>query len=335
MTARSAARTSSTAWPRITSASSLHDHDGAGDAGVVRHRHVHRTDAQLGGAGGNGSHDLERGPAVPGAHHGGVGPAQADRRAERLGERLLGREPRSQRHHRQVALSVGEQPLEQARGPGQRLAEAFDVHDVDADAHDHAAPAARSRSIRATRPCLLNRAYSTVTDLARLRGWSMSRPLAIASSPAKTCRGTVVTSGASRVGVRGTSTSVSAYGATSVSPSSAMTIVRAPRARISWMLETTLPCSESRPRGDGTTTNTGSPSSISAIGPCLSSPAAKPSAWMYASSLSLSAPSRATGKPTCRPRKSTTRASAISRAIRRTWSIPSSTCWICCGTSAS
>jgi outer membrane receptor protein involved in Fe transport len=64
------------------------------------------------------------------------------------------------------------------------------------------------------------------------------------------------------------------------SPASAVTRVRAPRARISWMLETTLECRESRPRGEGTTTNTGCPSSISAIGPCFSSPAAKPSAWM-------------------------------------------------------
>ena len=59
-----------------------------------------------------------------------------------------------------------------------------------------------------------------------------------------------------------------------------MTIVRAPRARISWMLETTLPCTDSRVRGDGTTTTTGVPWSMTAIGPCLSSPAAKPSAWM-------------------------------------------------------
>ena len=46
------------------------------------------------------------------------------------------------------------------------------------------------------------------------------------------------------------------------------------------MLETTFECSESRPRGDGTMTNTACPSSMSAIGPCLSSPAANPSAWM-------------------------------------------------------
>ena len=40
-----------------------------------------------------------------------------------------------------------------------------------------------------------------------------------------------------------------------------------------------LSWSWSRPHG-GTMQKTGSPSSISAIGPCLSSPAANPSAWM-------------------------------------------------------
>lgn len=40
---------------------------------------------------------------------------------------------------------------------------------------------------------------------------------------------------------------------------------------------------------------TGSPSSTSAIGPCLSSPAAKPSVNVYAISLSFNAPSKATG----------------------------------------
>ena len=39
-------------------------------------------------------------------------------------------------------------------------------------------------------------------------------------------------------------------------------------------------CSTGRPIGDGMTTTTGRPSSISAIGPCLSSPAGKPSACM-------------------------------------------------------
>ena len=46
--------------------------------------------------------------------------------------------------------------------------------------------------------------YSTVTDLARLRGWSTSKPLAEASSQAKICSGTVASSGISSVGVSGT-----------------------------------------------------------------------------------------------------------------------------------
>ena len=64
------------------------------------------------------------------------------------------------------------------------------------------------------------------------------------------------------------------------SPSSAMTMVIAPRAWISRMLLSSLACSTGAFFGDGITTMTGRPSSISAIGPCLSSPAAKPSACM-------------------------------------------------------
>ena len=45
--------------------------------------------------------------------------------------------------------------------------------------------------------------YSTVTDFARLRGWSTSWPLAIAISEANTCSGTVATSGCNSVGVGG------------------------------------------------------------------------------------------------------------------------------------
>ena len=52
--------------------------------------------------------------------------------------------------------------------------------------------------------------YSTVTDLARLRGWSTSWPLAAASSQAKTWSGTVATSGWSRVGTAGMRISMSA-----------------------------------------------------------------------------------------------------------------------------
>ena len=122
--------------------------------------------------------------------------------------------------------------------------------------------------------------HSTVTDLARLRGWSTSRPLAVDRCSAKTWSGTTASSGASsgaHFGIRMTSL---ANGSTSSSPSWAMTMVRAPRARISWMFETTFLCSSCGLSGLGTTMNTGWPASIRAIGPCLSSPAAKPSAWM-------------------------------------------------------
>ena len=87
----------------------------------------------------------------------------------------------------------------------------------------------------------------------------------------------------------------SAEGSTATSPSSAIAMTRAPRALISSMFETTLGCSTADPRGEGTMTNTGCPGSMSAMGPCLSSPAAKPSAWMYEISLSFRAPSRAMG----------------------------------------
>ena len=48
---------------------------------------------------------------------------------------------------------------------------------------------ARERS-RGMRPAQVD--YSTVTDLARLRGWSTSSPLTVASSQAKICSGTTV-----------------------------------------------------------------------------------------------------------------------------------------------
>ena len=101
----------------------------------------------------------------------------------------------------------------------------------------------------------------------------------VASSQAKSCSGTTATSGWSSTGTRGRQITESAYGATAGSSSSASRMVRAPRARISWIALIILSCSWSRPWG-GTTQKTGSPSSISAMGPCLSSPAAKPSACM-------------------------------------------------------
>src|SRR5690606_30704588 len=98
---------------------------------------------------------------------------------------------------------------------------------------------------RATSTCSAVRGYSTVTDFARLRGWSTSRPFAVESAIAQICSGTTASSGESSVGDSGTQKVSSAEGRTASSPSSAMTSVRAPRARRSWVLELTL---DSRPR---------------------------------------------------------------------------------------
>ncbi len=52
--------------------------------------------------------------------------------------------------------------------------------------------------------------YSTVTDLARLRGWSTSWPSWVASSHAKSCSGTTATRGWSSTGTCGSVISTSA-----------------------------------------------------------------------------------------------------------------------------
>ena len=68
------------------------------------------------------------------------------------------------------------------------------------------AAATRARTVRRVRERggARSEVYSTVTDLARFLGWSTSRPRVSAISQASTCSGTVVTTGASSVGVRGT-----------------------------------------------------------------------------------------------------------------------------------
>src|SRR5690606_4690178 len=180
--------------------------------------------------------------------------------AEGLHERLLGGEAPGERAQRQRAFALGEQALPQPRGAGDGPLEPGQIDHVDTQSDDHA--------------------HSTVTDFARLRGWSTSRPFAVASSMPKMCSGTTESSGSKNGSESGTRTTSSANGTTATSPSSAIAITRAPRARISWMFETTFLCSDFGSRGLGTTTNTIWPGSMSAIGPCLSSPAAKPSAWM-------------------------------------------------------
>jgi hypothetical protein len=106
-------------------------------------------------------------------------PDHPGRRLERLRRRLLGGEARGERAHVQVALERGEQPGHEAGGAGDLLLEAGDVHHVDAGADDHGPqpndrrPAAREDPGRRA-GAAAGADYSTVTDFARLRGWSTS-----------------------------------------------------------------------------------------------------------------------------------------------------------------
>ena len=108
---------------------------------------------------------------------------------ERLGRRLLGAEAR-----RQVLpgarltggvrpLGLGEQPLGEPRRPLERPLEPVDLEQVDPDAMGPAPPP--------------RRAHSTVTVLARFRGWSTFSPRRRAMWYASSCSGITASSGAS------------------------------------------------------------------------------------------------------------------------------------------
>ena len=66
-----------------------------------------------------------------------IGPVQAGRCAECLGERLLRREAGGQRSQRHAGLGSGEQALAQPGRPGERGTETLDVDHVHAYADDH------------------------------------------------------------------------------------------------------------------------------------------------------------------------------------------------------
>ena len=92
--------------------------------------------------------------------------------------------------------------------------------------------------------------HSTVTDLARLRGWSTSWPISggqLAGEQLQRDRRHERLEQRRDDGQRGSSRRRTARRRSS--PSSASTIVRAPRARISWIALIILSCSWSRPRG--------------------------------------------------------------------------------------
>ena len=126
----------------------------------------------------------EVGVALGVLHDPHVVPADHGVTAERLDERLLGGEAGGERAQPgDRAFALGEQPLEQARACARASARS-------ARCRPRRCRCRRSRaSLRAAR------SHSTVTDFARLRGWSTSRPFACASSIAKICSGTTASSG--------------------------------------------------------------------------------------------------------------------------------------------
>src|SRR6478735_4961842 len=115
----------------------LEHHDRAGDPGVVRQREVYVVRAQAVGGGEHGAGQHETRTTALLLDHLGVVPREPRRRAESLGDRLLGGEPRGQRGRRERLLGRGEQPLAEPGRAGDRLVEARDVDHVDADADDH------------------------------------------------------------------------------------------------------------------------------------------------------------------------------------------------------
>src|ERR1017187_5817531 len=117
-----------------------------------------------------------------------------------------------------ATLGLGEQALGEPRTAGQRLLEPLDLQQVDPDG-----------------------VHSTVTVLARLRGWSTFKPRRRAMWYASSCSGITARIAASIRSVRGIRMISSACRLICSSPSLATAITRAPRTLTSWMLEITFP----------------------------------------------------------------------------------------------
>jgi hypothetical protein len=105
-------------------------------------------DAEAACGGGDRAVDPQRRPSAVVRDDLSVGPEQAARGAERLGQGFLSGEASRERVRGQDALAVGEQAAGKPRGASERLLKAGDLDHVDAypDDHDDAAVMISRRS---------------------------------------------------------------------------------------------------------------------------------------------------------------------------------------------
>ena len=114
---------------------------------------------------------LEPRPTAFVGDHLGVVPVETAWGAERLGECLLGGEPRRERRERPTLLLEREEALDESRGPGEGLAEPLHIHHVDPDAQNHGASLAQATVLKC-RPRRIGRIYAApMADDARDPAW--------------------------------------------------------------------------------------------------------------------------------------------------------------------
>jgi hypothetical protein len=133
------------------------------------HAEVDSANAELGSPGGDRTGDLERGLSLVICQHFGIQPGQPVRRPQRLRQRFLRSESGSLRRHRPLSLGRSKNPPDETRPSLDRLGKAIDVTDIDANPNDHQPGIMQARSVIMNKHLIIW-AYSTVTDLARLRG---------------------------------------------------------------------------------------------------------------------------------------------------------------------